>query len=353
MSVLVRQLAENLERDIRGRGLLPGSRYKTGEEIARGLGTSVATANRALKLLAQQNVVVRNHKSGTFIGPALARSKATDIRMVTILCPASERTMRTISLDPLIEGLLTNMPDVADVRVGYVPPSGDVDFVRDLLEPYQSEGRVAGVLAISCSHSVYRYLDEGRYPLVVVGSLYPGQSIPSLDTDERQGGYLLTHYLLERGHRRLAMLSNSESYPGDHLFHDGVSEALTEAKLPHNALVLRMAGPETELVRGQIDELLALSDPPTGFIVKMPRWVPEVTSAIQEQGKRIPQDFEVVCKAAIGGDLGEVGCVHVRPQRSYREVAQQVGQMLAQSRQRLPLEQNTIAVPYELCVPSK
>lgn len=346
MSVMLQQLAEKLERDIRGRGLLPGNKYQTGEEIARNLGTSVATANRALKLLAEQDIVVRTHRSGTFVGPALARKKNTDIRMVTILCPASERISRTISLDPLIEGLLSNMPDVADVRVGYVPVEGDVDFVRDLLEPYQSEGRVAGVVAISCSYPVYQYLGEANYPLVVMGSLYPGQSMPSIDSDERQCGYLLTKYLLDRGHRRLALLSPSESRPGEHHFHDGVSEALTDAKLPHDALLLRTPRPEAELLSAEVHNLLAQTEPPTGFIVKIAHWVPYVSSAIRQKGFQVPGEIDVVSRSSIGGSEDEVGCV-LRPSASNREVAQLVGRMLAKSRQHIPLEQNTIVVPFE------
>lgn len=348
MSVMLKQLVEKLERDIRGRGLLPGNRYQTGEEIARNLGTSVATANRALKLLAEQDIVVRNHRSGTFIGPAMARKKATDIRMVTILCPASERVSRTISLDPLIDGVLSSMPDVADVRVGYVPVEGDVDFVRELLEPSHSEGRVAGVVAISCSYPVYQYLDEADYPLVVMGSLYPGQSMPSIDSDERQCGYLLTKYLLDRGHRRLALLSPSESRPGEHHFHDGVSEALTEARLPHDSLLLRTPRPEAELLHAEVHELLAQSDPPTGFIVKIAHWVSFVTKAIQDKGLRVPKDIDVVSRSSIGGSQDEAGCV-LRPRASNREIAQLVGRMLAQSRQHIPLEQNAIVVPFEFC----
>jgi GntR family transcriptional regulator of arabinose operon len=349
MSVMLKQIADKLEQDIRGRGLLPGSRYQTGEEIARNLGTSVATANRALKLLAEQEIVVRNPRSGTFVGPALAQGKTSEIRMVTILCPISERKLHTVKFDPLMEGLLSNMPDVTDVRIGYVPSEGDVDYVRQLLEPSAIDGRVAGVVAISCSHSVYRFLGESRYPFVVMGSLYLGQSFPSICMDERQGGYLLTHHLLERGHRRLALLSNSESCPGDHYFHDGVSDALTEAELPHNALILRILGPETELVKGQVEELLRLQDPPTGFIVKVPQWIPGVMSVIKAHGKEASRSVDVVYRADICGGAGDANYVHIRPQSSNRVVAQLLGQMLAKSRQFEPMDSNSVVVPYELC----
>jgi len=349
MSVSVNELAQRLEHDIRSRGLAPGHRYLTGEESARLLGTSIATANRALQVLAERDLVVRRRASGTFVGPAMTRTDVTNVRTVSILVPASEKSYSTLRLDPLVEGLLSNMNDVSDVRVSYVPSDGDVDFVRSLLEPVSASGQLAGVVAVSCSYDVYRYLGDSEYPLVVMGSLYPGQSHPSIDTDERQAGYLLANYLIERGHRRLAMLSNSETCPGDHHFHDGVSEALTEAKMPHNALVLRAPGPNLAVLRGQVTELMQMAERPTGVMVRLPRWADEVATLVRSHGLDVPKDVEVVFKAFAGGEINNSGFSHVRPSMPYREMAQLVGRMLSQSRQRLPLEQRTVVLSYEMC----
>ena len=85
MPVDVLALAERLERDIRRRGLAPGQKYLTGPESAQLLGTSVASANRALQRLAEQDIVVRRRKSGTFVGLALATSHHAKINTVCVL----------------------------------------------------------------------------------------------------------------------------------------------------------------------------------------------------------------------------------------------------------------------------
>ena len=109
-----------------------------------------------------------------------------------------------------------------------------------------------------------------------------------------------------------------------------------------------MPGPEIELVRGQVRELLAHKEPPTGFIVKEPQWVKDVSAAIEEQ-RPSREDIEVVSRGVISGNASVKGYVHLRPQMSNVEVADLIGSMLARLRQRLPLQQNTVIVPYELC----
>jgi DNA-binding LacI/PurR family transcriptional regulator len=348
MSATPGQLAQLLEKDIRDRGLGLGHRYLTGEESARLWGTSVATANRALQILAEQDIVVRRRSSGTFVGPAAVRQDMAGIRTLSILTPASDKPHRSVVLDPLVEGLLASLTDVTDVRFSYVPSDRDVDFVRSLVEPMRSAGQLVAVVAVSCSYDVYRFLGEDRYPLVVMGSLYSGQTYPSVGTDERQAGYLLAHYLLERGHRRLAVLSHSEACPGDHHFHDGMSEALTEARVPHNALVLRAPGTKSEVLQHEVRELLAMPDRPTGFVVKLPRWVDDVAGHVRDYGLRVPQDIEITYRAVLGSGSEDTAYSHVRPSASNLEIATLVGRMLAQVRQGNPLEPSTVVIPYEL-----
>ena len=347
----VHELAERLERDIRSRGLTPGHRYLTGPESAELLGTSLATANRALQRLAAQNVVVRRRSSGTFVGSAVAYGNVTKINSICILTRATQKLFPTFPLEPLVQGLLEHMDDVAEVRLCYVPDTGSLDLVRPWVESVRAYGNLVGVVAISLPYDAYRFLGESGAPLVVMGSLYPGQTYPSIDTNEHQAGYLLTRYLLEHGHRRLAMFSNSESCPGDHYFQDGASEALTEAQLLHNALVMRAPGPHEEVFRGQVQELLTMPDRPTGFIVRVPQWAELVAAMAQEQGLEVPRDLEIVFKGFdhAGAEPSEFPSVQLK--MPFTQRAELVGRMLAQSRQRVPLAENNVVVPYELKEP--
>ena len=348
MSATLSELAQRLHNDIAQRQLVPGSRYLTAEESARVLGTSVATANRVLRLLAEKEIVVRRRNSGTFIGPAVFAPSTDEIRTVSILAPISMRLDGSIRFDLVIEGVLSHLPDVADVRVSYVPLEGSVEFVRGLLEPVRNSGNLVGVIAISCAREVYRYLAENSYPLVVMGSLYSDQPYPSIDTDERQAGEALVGYLIEKGHRRLALFSDSESCPGDNCFRDGVSEALTAGNLPHNALIWRAPGPDPAVLRAQTEDVLAMPDRPTAVILKLPRWADEVARIVQENGLRVPQDVEIVFKGFAVGEAGKSAFPHACPAIPYRKIAEIAGQMLADVRQHQLLNDYKRIVPYQM-----
>lgn len=341
-------MAHRLETDIRRRRLSPGSRYLTAEEGATLLGTSIATADRALRILADQEIVVRRRNSGTFVGPAMVPDGLADLRIVNILLPASERACRTIRLDPLIDGLLAHINDIADVRCSYVPAIGDLDFVRSVLEPCRNQ--IAGVVAVSCSYEVYQYLGENGFPFVVMGSLYPGQNFASIDTDEQQAGYLLAHHLMERGHRRLTLLSNSESRPGDRHFHDGVNQALTEGGLPPSALLLRSPGANPAMLTAQVKELLQMDDRPTGFIARLPHWADEVAKVVKTQGLKVPKNVEIVFSRGCNGiDAGNSSFPHVRSSLTLEEIGQRVGQMMAQCQKGDAKQSASVIVPCELC----
>ena len=348
MSSSVLEFAQQLETDIRQRCLSPGYKYRTAQESADFLGTSVATANRALQLLAEREIVVRRRNSGTFIGAALQGTAAKEVQTVSILAPDNLRAEDGPRFDLIINGVLASLPDVGDVRLSYVPAEGGVPFVRNLLEPILNSGRLAGVIAMSCPRDVYRYLGESGYPLVVMGSLYSDQPYPSIDSDEHAAGKMLMEYLIGRGHRRIALFSDSEMCAGDNYFRDGVSEALTAARLPHNALVWRAPGNDPAVMRTQLLDVLSTPERPTAIAVKLPRWADDLAAIVREQGLRVPTDVEIAFKGFALGEAGKSAFPHVCPNHSHREIAAAVGQMLALVRLGAPLEQRSIVIPYEM-----
>ena len=350
MNDTLQDYAQRLHNDISQRRLVPGSRYLTAEESARMLGTSVATANRALRVLAEQEIVVRRKNSGTFVGPAVANNVIDDVQTVCIFAPFVTRG-GAVRFDLLIESVVARLPGVADIRVSYVPPERSVDFVRGLLEPLRDSGRLAGVVAVSCPRDVYRYLGENNYPMVVLGSLYADQPYPSVDTDEHQAGRMLTDYLIAGGHKRIALFSDSEGCPGDNKFHDGVSESLTAANLPHNSLIWRTPGVDPGVLKAQVDELMAAQERPTGILVRLTRWADEIAELVKSRGLRVPDDVEIVFKGFALGEPGKSAFPHARPAISYRDMADLVGQLLAQVRERKPIPNRTIVIPYELKQP--
>ena len=349
MTTLLLDLAERLESDIRGRCLSPGNRYLTAEESARMLGTSVATANRALRILAERDIVVRRRNSGTFIGPAIhSEEPVSQQAIVSIIAPARMRTDGSIRFDLIIQGVLANFPNVADVRIGYVPDEGGIASAKRLIEPIRQSGLLAGVIAISQSRDIYRYLGESEYPLVVMGSLYSDQPYHSIDADERAAGRMLVSHLIDRGHKKLAVFSDSEYCPGDNFFRDGVNESLTAANWSPSDLIWRMPGTDPSVLRAQLLELLAMPERPTGMVVKLPRWADEIAEIVQDRGLRVPEDIEIVFKGFAMGEAGKSRFPHACPSLPYRQIAGKVGQMLATLYEQMPIDSLAVVVPYEM-----
>lgn len=355
----VRRLAKRLEQDVRMRGLCAGDRYLTAAEAARQFGTSVTAAHHALKLLADQQLLLRRRNSGTFVGPKAAASKASKIRTVHVLMPA-DHCITMARSDLLMRGILSQIGD-ASVQFNFLPDRDTVAYVRELISMANAAGEVAGIVAIRCPREVYRLLAESRLPTVVFGSLFPGEPVlPSINTDERETGRLLTQYLIDRGHRRMALLTGAEGWPGDNDFFDGVSQALTTARLPHDALLIRIIPYEERVYWATTQQLLAMSDPPDGFITRERVLVDVIARAAEEAGRKASKStakasaaVEIVFQEFATTEAEQSPYVHVRPQLLLEDAAAVIGKMLRAVSENRPLESDRIVLPVELRVPSQ
>ena len=157
------------------------------------------------------------------------------IRTVYVLMPSPAFDRDVFPLETFIYGIRSRIH--ANVLVSFLPRGDSETDIRDLLQTGPSTGIVAGFVPVSCPHDVYRQLADSGMPTVISGTPYVDQmDIASVDIDHREAGRLLAEYLADRGCRRMALITAMEGRPGDNDFYDGVSEALTAAGLPHNAL---------------------------------------------------------------------------------------------------------------------
>lgn len=346
-SALVQVLAERLAEDLHARGLREGDQYLTAAEAGRLLNVSTATAHRALKLLSQRGLLTRCRGRGTFVGPAAPVEKDTRIRTVCVLLPADLKEIHELRLDVLVRTVREQLDDT-NVQFGFVPPEGGARFLRDLLCAPRPNSEVVGVIAISCGRQTYRTLAELKLPVVVWGTLYPGNApLPSVDGDHRSAGYLLTRHLIERGHRRMALLNPNVVRPGQHQFFDGMSAALTEAGLPHNAMIIRMVPYDDVTLEATVREMLASPDPPTALICRGENCAIRCTKAARTTQATATKPVDVVFRDPSGKiDLSPF--THTQPVRGFSEVAREITRMLKRLCDKETLEQSRVLVPMEL-----
>jgi len=171
------------------------------------------------------------------------------------------------------------------------------------------ERRVEGLLyATAWHHSVTLPPIVSEVPTVLVNCFDRDGVIPSFVPDEIQGGYTATKRLLAAGHHRIAFINLDPTIPAGIGRRAGYQKALREAGLAvDEALVCgRGAGAEDGYVGA--NEILDVTDRPTGIFCATDRIAMGAYDAVKERGLRIPEDIAIV-----GFDNQDVIANHLRP----------------------------------------
>jgi DNA-binding LacI/PurR family transcriptional regulator len=261
----VEQLAQRLEIDLKASGLAVGDAYLTAAEVGVRFGVSEAMANRAMKLMADRGLLTRHRSRGTFVGLAAGAGgveRATMPGVVHVLV-AQERAAE-FDYGVAMQALRRVLPGSA-VQFAEVPAQGSLERVRQMVE--RDAGTAMGVLVVGCGLGVQRYLAQAPVRAVVLeGGFGDVGALANVSVDMRGAGMLLARHLISQGHTRLALVTGQYWLPGDNAFHEGVLDALAEAKLSDRALRIRSLPADVRSVESEGRLLTAMEGGPTGFI---------------------------------------------------------------------------------------
>lgn len=317
------------------------------------LSVSPATVHRAMQLLVDRQLLVRQHGRGSFIGHGVQQSAPEVMQTILILTPQDRDAAMNVYLDAVIvHGVRSTFKGIS-IQFSSVPAHGSLHYVRELMQNAQRGGQLLGVIARSCSRDVYRHLSELGHPLVILGSLCADQQhLPSVDLNYHHIGRPLTRRLVLAGHRHLALLIAGEGTPGDHAFYSGVSDVLAEANLPHNAMTVRIFPREYDAFRAQVHELLERTDRPTGIICGLERFVPVVVDAASRIGLSIPRDLEIVFHSQSIHSAESLPYAHTQPKRSFYEIAKLLADVLKRQAEGSRPNNARVVIDVQLRVPS-
>ena len=154
-----------------------------------------------------------------------------------------------------------------------------------------------GVLLVAASLSAAqrRRLTTRSIPFVVIDTDgEPPPDVPTVGSDNWNGGLVATRHLLELGHRRIATISG----PGDMLCsrarEDGYRTALKEGGVAFDPALVRSGNFEVESGYRSGSELLDLPERPTAVFAGSDMQGIGLLRAAQERGISVPRDLSVV-----------------------------------------------------------
>lgn len=138
-----------------------------------------------------------------------------------------------------------------------------------------------------------RWLQERKLPTILVGSTFPGISLPSIEYDHAAIARHAAGRLAAAGHIRTAILLRRTGSAADATTCAAFAAGLGPMALP--PVLLEHEGGMPNIAR-QVRRLAALRPRPTALFVTKTLAVPAVFTLLAQTGLSLPRDLSVVCR---------------------------------------------------------
>lgn len=155
-----------------------------------------------------------------------------------------------------------------------------------------TEHRLDGIIVIGqLSHSYIAELTKTDIPLLFVDFYDNRFNVDSINSDSFNGGYILTDYLVERGHKNIGFVGNLNVTSSINDRFLGYIKCLMENNLTYHSEWLLDDRDDT----GTLFERLNFPEKmPTAFVCNSDETAFRVISALRTKDVRVPEDISVV-----------------------------------------------------------
>jgi DNA-binding LacI/PurR family transcriptional regulator/DNA-binding transcriptional regulator YhcF (GntR family) len=327
----VQRWVDHLLLDMGSRGLKPGEPYLTAEEAAKLIGSSRATAHRAMKKLVEQRILVARPGSGTFIGPKASGTSPLTAQPLHVLMPLGALGVgheTTASLIQLLQSIARNLGGVG-VQFNAFPVGATLGYFRDTVaKPFQ-DGQIAAVILLGCHWTIQEFLKGEGIKALVIGSMFSDrQFFPSIDKDSVQGAEILVNNLVEKGHARFAVVAPASGLAGVDFFTDAVSRSLAAHGIPADSLSLRYCNGDRPMTGNRLRELLKGARRPTAVITDGEELANLAAATVASMGLSVPGDIEIVFEGSLLQTGYPARFSHTCATLSHAELATEISQMV-------------------------
>lgn len=153
-----------------------------------------------------------------------------------------------------------------------------------------------GVISLAHIHEQPEVIAKVRdLPWVSCSEFMPGSGVPYVSIDHRQAAIDAVQYLLNRGHRRIALITADEDFLWARQRREGYAAALARAGIAVDPALIRVA-PGVDYAPGSAAAggLLSLPELPTAVFAVSDTLAIGAMKALRRAGKRVPQDIAVM-----------------------------------------------------------
>lgn len=274
------------------------------KSLAQGLGLSVSTVSKALKgapdVGAQTIAKVRQSAAAAGYEPDLRGVKLRTGRTFLLyyqkaLAPMQDVPDSIVAAQiETIAGCLAGTPYQLQIIPWNTATEDPLPAIRRIVE-----GRLADGIFLDTTEprdARVRYLLEHHIPFVTFGRTELVSDHPYVDADNEQAAFLATQYLIQRGHRRIALISPPLNYTYALQRRRGYWNALKQAGLSVDPALLCEGGQDASVARSLALQLAKMNNAPTGFVCANEVASLGVMAGLRDAGRTPGQDVELVSR---------------------------------------------------------
>jgi len=251
------------------------------------------TLRAVLTQLEREGVIgaVVNKRRQIFAHPHM-RGKAVASHVIALLTPVPQQAMPPFVLfwvDALRE-LLAEADYQLEVHAS--PHCFTAKHAGGLKKLTQRVPAAAWVMFRS-TPLMQRWFVEQQLPAVIAGSCADDMGLPSVDLDYRATCRHAATMLMQKGHRRIALLLPDSAHGGDADSAQGFREAFATCEAQPCVVQHRETA---EQVIKSLDEALRRKPAPTAFLVARSIHTLTVMTHLLRLGHKLPRDFAIVSR---------------------------------------------------------
>ena len=287
-------LMEELKEKIISGRIQPGEKLPSENQFTVQCSLSRHTVRKALSLLEQEGYIEACHGKGTFCSEKMRHmKKSRNIAVVTTyisdyIFPRLIQGMDNVLSEQGYSIILKNTGNSRQKEAKCLEELLQKDIDGLIIEPSKSQ--------LSCRHSgLYENLEKYQIPYIFIQGIYTEmKDKPHILMDDARGGYLVTKYLLEQGHRRITGFFKADDIQGIQR-HKGYVRALQEAGIPYDPDLVVWFHTEDRRSKPSmmVKEMVKTGSLPHGIVCYNDQIAVQVIESLEDCGLQVPKDISV------------------------------------------------------------
>ena len=169
----------------------------------------------------------------------------------------------------------------------------DTDLEIETLSLMMSR-KIDGLLIVPVGLSSEHLSNLKELPTVLIDRYYKNLSIPYVSTNNYEGAYQATKYLIERNHKKICCLQGLNNTISNAERVRGFNQAIADSNIPTEDI--KIIGSDFSLENGykSANEILSNEDMPTAFFALGNQIAFGALKAIKEKGMIVPEDISLI-----------------------------------------------------------